>query len=335
MFLRKDPMKRARPPQVSEGAEVISADGQSLGVISALDNVSFKVNAPMAPDYWLGRDYVLEATPERVSMSFLKSELGAYRLAQPGMTPDTDTTQEALRDSAVPLDEQADQRMQMARELAEQRQRLPHTHPEGEDAPPDTMGGTIGEPVEEELRDMGVDLRDERRDAQRAGDERWSPSGSFIEPDEPTGTAGDAAREAHPYEAPRPDVWPKDFERDEGGGHGGEFAPRPGQARNTGERYEPAEQAYGQLRGERAPDNVAYSVPTRADTHDPASMRKPATAGMFAVAAMCALTAFVVFLFVKRRRSKRARVDDVRHRAKNAARELRDGVRDAIDAAAA
>ena len=107
MFLRKDPMKRARPPEVSKGAEVFSADGRSLGVVSELDDVSFKVNASMAPDYWLGRDYVIESTPERVQMSFMKSELGAYRLGQPGMAVDTDTTQEALSDTAVPGDQKS------------------------------------------------------------------------------------------------------------------------------------------------------------------------------------------------------------------------------------
>ena len=328
MFLRKDPMKRARPPEVSQGAEVFSADGRSLGVVSELDTVSFKVNASMASDYWLGRDYVIEATPERVSMSFFKSELGAYKLAQPGMTPETDTTQEALTDTVVPIEEQAKQRMQMARELAEQRQRLRHTHPDGEDAPPDTMGGTIGEPVEEELRDMGVEPRDARED-QRAGGERWSPSGSFVEPDEPTGTSGDADRESHPYEPPRQDAWPKDFDRDEGGAHGGEFAPRPAQAQDTGE------QAYGQFHGERADDNVAYSMPTREATHDPASMRKPATAGMLALAGLGAFVGLLVFLFARRRRSKRAKAARVRDRARDVVRDLRDGVREKIDAAAA
>ncbi|HET6614890.1 MAG TPA: hypothetical protein VFH62_03295 [Dehalococcoidia bacterium] len=366
MFLRKDPMKRARPPEVSQGAEVFSADGDSLGVVSELNDVSFKVNTNMAPDYWLGRDYVIEATPERVSMSFMKSELGAYRLAQPGMTAETDTTQEALSDRIVPLEDQANQRMQMARELAEQRQRLPHTHPDGEDAPPETMGGTIGEPVEEELRDMGVEPRDARANDERADGERWSPSGSFVEPAEPTGTAGDAASED---ESPRPDARPKDFDRDDGGGHGGEFAPRPGQARDTGERYEStapanheprgmyaephaydepgasAEQAYGQPMGgrtgdggpgpERAHDSLAYSVPTREETHDPASMRKPATAGLLALAGFAAFAGLVVFLFVRRRRSKRAKAAGVRDRAKGIVRELRDGVRETIDAAAA
>lgn len=342
MFLRKDPMKRARPPEVSEGAEVFSADGRSLGIVSELDDVSFKVNASMAPDYWLGRDYVIDATPERVSMSFLKSELGAYRLGQPGMTPETDTTQQALTDTAVPLEEQADQRMQMARELAEQRRRLPHTHPEGEDAPPETMGGTIGEPVEEELREMGVEPRDERMDAQRAGDEQWSPAGSFVEPDEPTGTAGDAAREAHPYEAPRPGVWPKDFEREQSAGQGGEFGPRPGQTRNKRDQYEDGEQAYGQPIAQRAGDygpgperaRVAYSLPTREETYDPASMRKPATAAMLALAGLAMCVGLVIFLFARRRR-KHTRASGLRNRAKDVVRELRHGVVGAKDAAAA
>jgi hypothetical protein len=43
----------------------------------------------------------------------------------------------------------------------------------------------------------------------------------------------------------------------------------------------------------------------------------------------------VVFLFVRRRRSKRAKAAGVRDRAKGIVRELRDGVRETIDAAAA
>jgi hypothetical protein len=41
----------------------------------------------------------------------------------------------------------------MERELAEQRRELPHMHPGGESAPPDTFG-TLGEPVEAELMRM-------------------------------------------------------------------------------------------------------------------------------------------------------------------------------------
>jgi hypothetical protein len=342
MFLRKDPMKRAHPPAVVKGAEVFTADGRSLGVVEELDDVSFKVNVSMAPDYWLGRDYVIEASPERVTMSFLKSELGGYRLGQPGLTPDTDTTQAALTDRAVPEERQAEQRVRMEQELAEQRQRLPHTHPEGEDAPPDTMGGTIGEPVEDELRDMGVEPK-ARKMEQQADDERWSPAGSFVEPDEPSGTVGDAVGErAHPYEAPRPNAWPKDFDRQEGGAHGGEFGTTPDtpnvSSHETAERphdetqhsyYEPQRDQRMQGGGD-----IAYSVPTREDEYDPAAMRKPATMGMFALAIAGGLFALAVFMFASRRR-RREHAKGVRHRAKHLVRDLRQTAQEAVDSVAA
>jgi hypothetical protein len=52
--------------------------------------------------------------------------------------------------------EQLETRLRMERELAEQRQELPHLHPRGEDGPPDTFG-TLGEPVEHELSRYGID----------------------------------------------------------------------------------------------------------------------------------------------------------------------------------
>jgi hypothetical protein len=47
-------------------------------------------------------------------------------------------------------------RLRMERELAVQRQELPHLHPRGEAGPPDTFG-TLGEPVEAELGRHGID----------------------------------------------------------------------------------------------------------------------------------------------------------------------------------
>jgi len=50
--------------------------------------------------------------------------------------------------------------VRMERELAEQRQRLPHDHEAGEQSPPQTGGelGTVGEPVESELPRMEARL---------------------------------------------------------------------------------------------------------------------------------------------------------------------------------
>jgi hypothetical protein len=186
MFLRKDPLKRARLPKVTAGAKVFTADAKSLGTVVEVGDVSFKVDAPRKPDFWLGRDYVIEATSERVSMSFDKSDLGAYKLGQAGMEPEKDTTQESLKDAAIPKDEQIAQRVRMEQELAEQRRELPHTHPEGSEYTAPDTGGTIGEPVEEELRDHGIDpLRDAAEERGRDVEE-FSETGSYVKAPTPS-----------------------------------------------------------------------------------------------------------------------------------------------------
>jgi hypothetical protein len=177
MFLRKDPLKRARLPDVTPGADVRTSDDASLGTVAEVGDISFKVDVPRGPDIWLGRDYVIDSTAEAVRMSFERSELPAYKLGQPGMEPEKDTSQESLSDAVISKEEQLEQRVRMEEELAEQRQQLPHTHPGGnEGAPPKTRGGTIGEPVESELRDYGIDpMRDQ------APPEETPPSGEFSE----------------------------------------------------------------------------------------------------------------------------------------------------------
>jgi len=179
MFLKKDPLKRARLPDVTVGAEVWTADDASLGTVSEVGDVSFKVDVARGPDMWLGRDYVVDSTAERVTMSFSRPELDAYKLGQPGMGPEKDTSQESLVDAAIPPEQQIQQRVRMEEELAEQRQRLPHTHPGGEDAPPETRGGTIGEPVESELQDYGIDPMRDAGPAQPASE--FSDTGSYAE----------------------------------------------------------------------------------------------------------------------------------------------------------
>lgn len=171
MFLRRDALKRTILPDVAIGAEVITADGARLGKVSDVGDVSFKIDAPMASDYWLGRDYVIDATDDGVYMSFEKAELNGYKLGQPGLSPEKDTTQESLIDGAVPEEQQIEQRLRMEQQLAEQRRNLPHTHPDGtEDTAPDT-GGTIGMPVEDELRQAGIDpLPEEPAESERGVD---------------------------------------------------------------------------------------------------------------------------------------------------------------------
>jgi hypothetical protein len=186
-------MKRAGLPDVNTGVEVFTADNQSLGTIAEVGDVSFKVSVPLAKDIWLGRDYIIESTPERVYMSFERADLNAYKLGQPGLTAEKDTTQESLVDAAVPPEQQEHQRLRMEQELAEQRRNLPHSHPGGQEyLPPETVGGTVGEPVEEELRRAGLDpMRDAKQENRGHDVEEFSDTDPFV----------DAASSTDPYES--------------------------------------------------------------------------------------------------------------------------------------
>jgi hypothetical protein len=114
-------MNRTQLPDVQPGAQVVTADGSSLGVVSDVGDVSFKVHARLSRDYWLGRDYVINASGDQVSMSFMKSDLKAYKLPDPGKMSMKDASEESLIDNVLPQDEQMAQRRRMEEELERQR----------------------------------------------------------------------------------------------------------------------------------------------------------------------------------------------------------------------
>jgi len=114
-------MNRTQLPDVQAGAQVLTADGASLGTVSDVAEVSFKVHARLSRDYWLGRDYVVDAGADRVSMSFEKSDLKAYKLPDPGKMTVKHASEEALIDNVLPEDEKLAQRRRMEEELARQR----------------------------------------------------------------------------------------------------------------------------------------------------------------------------------------------------------------------
>jgi hypothetical protein len=114
-------MNRTQLPDVNPGAQVVTADGSPLGVVSNVGDVSFKVHARLSRDYWLGRDYVVNATADQVAMSFEKSDLKAYKLPDPGKITVKDATEESLIDNVLPEEEQLEQRRRMEEELERQR----------------------------------------------------------------------------------------------------------------------------------------------------------------------------------------------------------------------
>lgn len=146
------------------GAAVLASDGKQLGEVREIEGPHFRVDAPLERDYWLSLAYVVSADAGRVVMSFPASEVGPYKVSASSMD-------EGLKagpgggEVILSETEQREQRERMARELAEQRRRLPHDHAEGRESPPVTAGGTVGEPVERELsrlERLGEDALDAR-----------------------------------------------------------------------------------------------------------------------------------------------------------------------------
>lgn len=138
---------------------IFTADGEQIGTLSEVADEAIKVNAPLRRDFWIDVDYVRACDDGRVDLSFLKKDLGAYKLDNyraGDVTVANDPVAEGKTDHIVSDEEQMEIRLRMERELAEQREELPHLHPRGEDGPPDTFG-TLGEPVESELSRYGVD----------------------------------------------------------------------------------------------------------------------------------------------------------------------------------
>lgn len=160
MSVNQQRINRITASEIGVDTPVYTRDGERIGAVCEMTDVHLKVNAPLQRDYWLSLDYVAAATPEGVHLSFDKSDLGAYK--QEGGEPQLDEPSGQFAGGVIlSEEEQREQRERMARELAEQRRELPHSH-DSESGAPDT-GGTIGEPVEVELERMettGADTLD-------------------------------------------------------------------------------------------------------------------------------------------------------------------------------
>ena len=141
---------------LARGCPVVTADGEQIGTLAEVAEDAVKVDVPLRPDFWINADYVVACDRGRIELSFIKSDLGAYRMKQPA--PPDDPLVEQKTDHVVTEVEQQETRLRMEQELAEQREELPHLHPRGEEGPPDTFG-TLGEPVESELAREGIDAR--------------------------------------------------------------------------------------------------------------------------------------------------------------------------------
>jgi hypothetical protein len=101
------------------GVAAMSSDGKKLGTVDGVEGKYIKVRVPLGRDYWLKADYVTEETPDRVTFSFARRDLGAYRVYSPSQEDPLAERQDAV----ISDKEQVEQRARMERELEEQRQR--------------------------------------------------------------------------------------------------------------------------------------------------------------------------------------------------------------------
>jgi hypothetical protein len=65
------------------GCSVLTADGDQLGTVKEVRGDYFKVDAPMATDYWLACDAVAGETGDAVRVHFTKDMLDQNKYAEP------------------------------------------------------------------------------------------------------------------------------------------------------------------------------------------------------------------------------------------------------------
>jgi len=69
---------------LERGVPVVTSDGATLGSVGETRPQHFKVESSGEADYWLLRECVTEASPERVVVGFDTDEQDQYRLTDPG-----------------------------------------------------------------------------------------------------------------------------------------------------------------------------------------------------------------------------------------------------------
>jgi hypothetical protein len=66
-----------------EGFNVMTADRERLGTVKEITGDCFKVDAPLAPDYWLGSDTIASINGENIMLRLRKDEVGERKMGMP------------------------------------------------------------------------------------------------------------------------------------------------------------------------------------------------------------------------------------------------------------
>lgn len=72
--------ERYSSTDIATGAEVMTADGAKLGKVKEVSDDSFKVDAPMQPDYWLDFTTIDMATRQTVTVGVTRDELDQVKI---------------------------------------------------------------------------------------------------------------------------------------------------------------------------------------------------------------------------------------------------------------
>ena len=96
---------------------VYTSDGEQFGYVKELQGGYFKVDVPMAKDFWLSKVYIEDCTMDKVRLKLGKDEVEEHRLSAPGA--ENQNSDRVLSDTDALA-----QRERMERELEEQRARL-------------------------------------------------------------------------------------------------------------------------------------------------------------------------------------------------------------------
>ncbi|MGE0601086.1 MAG: DUF2171 domain-containing protein [Dehalococcoidia bacterium] len=88
---------------------VYASDGGQVGHVREVHGDYFKIDVPMAMDFWLKRDFIADATPERVTLTLHRDEIHEHRLAEPGLehpgNPEILESAEVLRENEIVKEE--------------------------------------------------------------------------------------------------------------------------------------------------------------------------------------------------------------------------------------
>jgi len=66
-----------------QGATVMTSDGERLGTVKEIVGDCFKVDAPMAPDYWLASDTIATMTRDDIRLRIRRDDINEVKMGMP------------------------------------------------------------------------------------------------------------------------------------------------------------------------------------------------------------------------------------------------------------